>query len=74
MKVRADIGAMVKTGDLVAQIDPRSYQAALAQAQGQLARDSATMATGRSIFTPLLLKCANAIWPVTSPPMSFGQC
>ena len=29
-------------GELLAQIDPRTYQAALAQAQGQLARDTAT--------------------------------
>ncbi len=43
----ADIGATVKTGDLLAQIDPRSYEAALAQARGQLARDSATLANAR---------------------------
>jgi RND family efflux transporter MFP subunit len=42
-----DIGAKVKAGDLLAQIDPRSYQAALAQAQGQLARDSATLANAK---------------------------
>jgi RND family efflux transporter MFP subunit len=42
-----DIGARVKAGDILAQIDPRSYQAALAQAQGQLARDSATLANAR---------------------------
>ena len=42
-----DIGAKVKQGDLLAQIDPRSYQAALSQAQGQLARDSATLANAR---------------------------
>jgi RND family efflux transporter MFP subunit len=38
-----DIGGHVKAGDALAQIDPRSYQAALAQAKGQLARDSATL-------------------------------
>jgi RND family efflux transporter MFP subunit len=43
----ADIGAKVKQGDLLAQIDPRSYQAALDQAKGQLARDSATLANAR---------------------------
>lgn len=43
----ADIGARVKAGTLLAQIDPRSYQAALAQAKGQLARDSATLANAR---------------------------
>ena len=42
-----DIGTPVKQGQLLAQIDPRPYQAALAQAQGQLARDSATLANAR---------------------------
>lgn len=43
----ADIGARVKAGTLLAQLDPRSYEAALAQAKGQLARDSATLANAR---------------------------
>ena len=34
-------GQIVKAGDFLAQIDPRPYQAALAQAQGQLAKDTA---------------------------------
>ena len=34
-------GQTVKKGDILAKIDPRLYQAALAQAQGQLARDTA---------------------------------
>ena len=38
-----DIGTPVKAGQLLAQIDPRSYQAALDQAKGQLARDSANL-------------------------------
>lgn len=42
-----DIGAKVKKGDLLAQIDPRTYQAALAQAKGTLARDSATLANAK---------------------------
>src|SRR5690348_9175296 len=42
-----DIGAHVKKGDLLAQIDPRTYEAALAQAKGALARDSATLANAR---------------------------
>jgi len=46
-----DIGATVKAGDLLAQIDPRSYEAALAQARGQLARDSATLANARVDLT-----------------------
>jgi RND family efflux transporter MFP subunit len=42
-----DIGAKVKKGDLLAQIDPRTYQAALAQAKGALARDSAALANAK---------------------------
>jgi len=42
-----DIGAKVKKNDLLAQIDPRTYQAALAQAKGALARDSATLANAK---------------------------
>jgi multidrug efflux system membrane fusion protein len=37
-------GQMVKKGDFLAQIDPRPYQIALEQAQGQLARDKAQLA------------------------------
>lgn len=36
-------GQMVKTGALLAEIDPRPYQAQLTQYQGQLARDSALL-------------------------------
>jgi multidrug efflux system membrane fusion protein len=36
-------GQLVKKGDLLAQIDPRPYQVALAQAEGQLARDQALL-------------------------------
>lgn len=43
-----DIGATVKKGQLLAQIDPRPYEAALAQAQGTLARDQATLANART--------------------------
>jgi RND family efflux transporter MFP subunit len=43
----ADIGTRVKAGQLLAQIDPRPYQATLAQAEGQLARDTATLANAR---------------------------
>ena len=34
-------GQIVKAGDFLAQIDPRPYQATLAQAQGQFAKDTA---------------------------------
>jgi multidrug efflux system membrane fusion protein len=36
-------GQAVKAGDLLAEIDPRPFQAALAQAQGQLAKDQAQL-------------------------------
>lgn len=36
-------GQMVKKGDLLFQIDPRSFQAALAQAKGQLTKDQAIL-------------------------------
>ena len=36
-------GQTVKAGDFIAQIDPRPYEATLAQAQGQLAKDQALL-------------------------------
>ena len=35
-------GQLVKTGDFIAQVDSRPYEAALAQVQAQLAKDTAT--------------------------------
>jgi multidrug efflux system membrane fusion protein len=40
-------GQMVKAGDVLAEIDPRPFQAALDQAKGQLARDSALLANAK---------------------------
>jgi len=40
-------GQEVKQGDFLAQIDPRPYQAALDQAQGQLLRDQAQLANAK---------------------------
>lgn len=40
-------GQLVKAGSLLAQIDPRPYQAALDSAQGQLEKDEATLAGAR---------------------------
>ncbi|MCP1440418.1 multidrug efflux system membrane fusion protein [Erwinia persicina] len=40
-------GQEVKAGQLLAEIDPRPFQVALTQAQGQLARDQATLANAR---------------------------
>jgi multidrug efflux system membrane fusion protein len=41
-------GQTVKRGDILARIDPRLYEAALAQAQGQLAKDTALHAQAQS--------------------------
>jgi len=40
-------GQLVKEGDLLAVIDPRTYQAALDQAEGNLARDAALLANAK---------------------------
>ncbi|MBV9549802.1 MAG: efflux RND transporter periplasmic adaptor subunit [Alphaproteobacteria bacterium] len=42
-----DIGTPVRQGQVLAQIDPRPYEAALASARGQLAKDSATLANSQ---------------------------
>ena len=40
-------GQLVNKGDFLAQIDPRPYQVALEQAQGQLAKDQAALANSK---------------------------
>ena len=47
VKLNFTEGDMVKAGDTLAQIDPRPYQAALDQARGQLAKDTATLANSK---------------------------
>jgi len=41
-------GQMVKKNDILAEIDPAPFQAALQQAQGQLNRDAATLANAKT--------------------------
>ncbi|MSQ70253.1 MAG: MdtA/MuxA family multidrug efflux RND transporter periplasmic adaptor subunit [Betaproteobacteria bacterium] len=40
-------GQIVKAGDLLAEIDPRTWEAQLAQAEGQMARDQALLRNAR---------------------------
>jgi len=55
-------GDIVHKGDVLFQIDPAPYQAALAQAQGQLARDQATLANAKlDLARYLTLAKQNAI-------------
>lgn len=44
-------GQQVKAGDLLAEIDPSQFKVALAQAEGQLAKDKATLANARHDLT-----------------------
>ena len=41
-------GQSVKAGDLLAEIDPRSFEVALAQTQGQMLKDQALLANARA--------------------------
>lgn len=47
LKVSFREGQTVQAGDLLAEIDPRPYRIALAQAEGQLARDTALLDNAR---------------------------
>jgi multidrug efflux system membrane fusion protein len=51
IEVRYKEGEMVQKGEVLAQIDPRPFQVQLTQAEGQLAKDQASLANARVDLT-----------------------
>ena len=69
-------GQQVKAGQLLAEIDPRSLQATLAQAQGQMAKDQATLRNAQvdlKRYKDLLAKDSIARQQVDTQAALVGQ-
>lgn len=69
-------GQQIKAGQPLAQIDPRAFQAALGQAEGQLARDKATLDNARidlARYQDLLAKDAIARQQVDTQQATVRQ-
>ena len=69
-------GQTVHTGDLIAQLDARPYQAALQQAEANLARDEANLTNAQlnlNRFTPLLRQGFASAQQVTDQASQVSQ-
>ena len=69
-------GQTVHKGDLIAQLDPRPYQAALQQAEANLARDEANLTNAQvnlNRFTPLLKQGFASAQQVTDQASQVSQ-
>ncbi len=51
LKIQYQEGQLVHQGDVLIEIDPRPYEVALTQAQGQLAKDQAALDNARTDYT-----------------------
>ena len=69
-------GQTVHKGDLIAQLDPRPFQAALQQAEANLARDEANLTNARlnlNRYTPLLKQGFASAQQVTDQASQVSQ-
>jgi len=76
MRVNFREGQEVKQGDLLMEIDPKPYQAALDQALGQLAKDQAQLANDKAEFNrykALYAAGVSSKETLDSEEASFGQ-
>jgi membrane fusion protein, multidrug efflux system len=69
-------GQTVRKGDLIAQLDPRPFQAVLNQAEANLARDAANLANARvnlNRYTPLMARGFASTQQVTDQQSQVAQ-